>query len=273
MTDLHDSPLGHAAHYPDAYAPELLFPVERAPQRAELGFAGEPPFHGADRWNAYEVFWLDNGGKPQVAVASFVVPADSPSIVESKSVKLYLASFNLARFPGAGDVAAALERDLSRATGAPVAVELTLPDAFASLAHGELDGECLDRLPCSSEAAAPRPDLLRAAGAVVDEALYTRLFRSVCPVTGQPDFASVQVRYRGAAIDRERLLSYLVSFRCHPGFHEHCVERIFADLWQRCRPQWLAVQARFTRRGGVDINPWRSSGTEAPPANRRTTRQ
>ena len=98
-------------------------------------------------------------------------------------------------------------------------------------------------------------------------------FTSICPVTGQPDFASVQVRYRGAAIDRERLLAYLVSFRRHPGFHEHCVERIFADVWQRCRPQWLAIQARFTRRGGVDINPWRSSGTEAPPANRRTTRQ
>lgn len=273
MTDLHDSPLGHPTPYPDAYAPGLLFAVERAPQRALLGFEGAPPFRGADRWNAYELFWLDAGGKPQVAVASFLVPADSPSIVESKSVKLYLASFNLARFSGAADVAAALERDLSRATGAPVSVELTLPATFAALEHGELDGECLDELPCAGDATAPRPELLRAAGGGVAEALYTRLFRSVCPVTGQPDFASVQVRYRGAAIDRERLLAYLVSFRRHPGFHEHCVERIFADVWLRCRPQWLAIQARFTRRGGVDINPWRSSGTEAPPANRRTTRQ
>lgn len=273
MTDLHDSPLGHATHYPDAYAPELLFPVERAPQRAELGFAAALPFRGIDRWNAYELFWLDLGGKPQVAVASFAVPADSPCIVESKSVKLYLASFNGARFAAAEAVAAALERDLSRATGAPVAVDMALPGAFAALAHGELDGECIDHLPCRADAAAPRPELLQAGGAVVDATLYSRLFRSVCPVTGQPDFASVQLRYRGAAIDRERLLAYLVSFRLHPGFHEHCVERIFADVWQRCRPQWLAIEARFTRRGGVDINPWRTSGSEAPPANRRTARQ
>jgi 7-cyano-7-deazaguanine reductase len=273
MTDLNDSPLGHATHYPDAYAPELLFAVERAPQRAELGFAAAPPFRGIDRWNAYELFWLDAGGKPQVAVASFAVPADSPRIVESKSVKLYLTSLNAARFPAAAEVAAALERDLSQATGAPVAVDLALPDAFACLAHGELEGECVDHLPCRADATGPRPELLQAAGAVVDETLYSRLFRSVCPVTGQPDFASVQVRYCGPAIDRERLLAYLVSFRCHPGFHEHCVERIFADLWQRCRPQWLAVEARFTRRGGVDINPWRTSGTEGPPANRRAARQ
>jgi 7-cyano-7-deazaguanine reductase len=273
MTDLTASPLGHATRYASAYDPGLLFAVERAPQRAELGFGAAVPFRGSDRWNAYELSWLDGAGKPQIAVATFDVPADSPCIVESKSVKLYLTSFNLSRFATTADVAAALARDLGAATGASVAVELTLPDAFAALLHGEPQGTCIDALPCAEAAGGARPEVLTAAGQWVDEALYTRLFRSVCPVTGQPDFGSVQIRYRGAPIDAAALLSYLVSFRRHAGFHEQCVERIFADLWRGCRPEWLSVAARFTRRGGVDINPWRTSGAEPPPANVRTARQ
>jgi 7-cyano-7-deazaguanine reductase len=273
MTDLATSPLGHATTYADAYDPTLLFAVERAPLRAELGLAAPLPFRGVDTWTAYEVSWLDPAGKPQVAIATFAVPFDSPCLVESKSVKLWLASLNLTRFASADDVAAALQRDLSQATGAAVGVTLTTPERFADLPHAELDGDCLDALPVAFDAYAPEPQALAAAGAVATETLFTRLFRSVCPVTGQPDYASVQVRYRGARIDRAGLLRYLVSFRRHPGFHEHCVERIFTDVWTRCRPEALAVYARFTRRGGVDINPYRTSGDEPAPVNARTARQ
>lgn len=273
MTDLRDSPLGHAATYAERYDPMLLFAVERAPLRAELGLGATLPFRGADVWNAYELSWLDAGGKPQIAIATFTVPADSPAIVESKSMKLYLTSFNQARFVSTGEVRAAIERDLSAATGAAVNVALTAPDGFAALPRAELEGECLDLQALSLERYEPEPDALAARGGTVAEKLFTRLFRSVCPVTGQPDYASVQIAYRGPAIDRVGLLRYLVSFRRHPGFHEHCVERIYADVWQRCRPQSLSVYARFTRRGGVDINPYRTSGGEPPPANARTARQ
>ena len=273
MTDLTSSPLGHATTYADAYDPALLFPVERAPQREELGLGAVLPFRGRDVWTAYELSWLDPAGKPQIAVATFVVPADSPAIVESKSVKLYLTAFNQSRFADAAAVAAAIRADLSTATGAAVEVALTLPADFGALGHAELDGESIDDQPLAAVDAAPVPEALLAAGAVRSETLSSRLFRSVCPVTGQPDFASLQIRYRGAPIDRAGLLRYLVSFRRHSGFHEHCVERIFVDLQRRCRPLSLAVHARFTRRGGVDINPWRSSGDLPPPRNLRTARQ
>jgi 7-cyano-7-deazaguanine reductase len=273
MTDLRDSPLGHATSWAGEYDPGLLFPVERAALRAELGL-GEPlPFRGVDVWNAYELTWLDLRGKPDVAIATFDVPASSPRVVESKSVKLYLTAFNLARFASRDAVAATIARDLSAAVGAAVGLALVAPEGFAAMPRAELAGECLDALPLDSHDAAPRPDALAAAGASVGEELMTRLFRSVCPVTGQPDYASVQVRYRGPKIDPTGLLRYLVSFRRHPGFHEHCVERIFADVWRRCRPVSLSVYARFTRRGGIDINPWRTSGDEPPPSNARTGRQ
>ena len=273
MTDLARSPLGHATTYADAYDPTLLFPVERAPQRAELGLPLPLPFRGVDLWTAYELSWLDPAGKPQVAIATFAVPAESPSIVESKSVKLYLTAFNQTRFGCAADVAATIARDLAAATGAPVDATINAPADFASLPHGELAGTWLDALPFAGPDDAPAPRHLIASGPPVDEALCTRLFRSVCPVTGQPDYASVQVRYRGPRIDAPGLLAYLVSFRRHPGFHEHCVERIFADVWRRCAPRALSVYARFTRRGGLDINPFRGHGFDSPPANVRTARQ
>ncbi len=273
MTDLNASPLGHATRYADRYDPGLLFPVERAPQRAELGFGAALPFRGADVWTAYELSWLDAAGKPQVAIATFAVPATSPRLVESKSVKLYLTAFNQTHFASDGEVARAIARDLSAATGATVDVALTLPRDFAALPRAELTGTCLDALPIGIDRYECSPDGLAAAGAELAETVYTRLFRSVCPVTGQPDYASVQIAYRGVRIDHAGLLRYLVSFRRHPGFHEHCVERIFADVWRRCRPASLAVYARFTRRGGVDINPWRTSGDEPPPPNSRTARQ
>jgi len=273
MTDLHASPLARAATYPDRLDPGLLFPVDRAPQRAELGFGAAPPFRGVDLWTAYELSWLDAAGKPEVAIATFAVPADSPRIVESKSVKLYLAGFNLARFSAAAEVIAALSRDLSRAVGAAVDVALAPPHGTVAVPQAEFAGTCLDALPLSIDDYLPVPEALGAAEPTCTESLHTRLFRSVCPVTGQPDYACVQVSYRGARIDPAGLLRYLVSFRRHPGFHEHCVERIFADVWQRCRPEALSVYARFTRRGGIDINPWRSSDGDRPPCHVRTARQ
>ena len=273
MTDLAGSPLGHTATYADQYDAALLFPVERAPLRAELGLTGPLPFSGVDLWTAYELSWLDRSGKPQVAIATLAVPAESPCIVESKSVKLYLTAFNQTRFESAAEVAARLDRDLSLATGSPVGVTLVSPERFDSLQYGELAGTSIDALPIAAGGDAPAPERLVVGAQLVEEALCTRLFRSVCPVTGQPDYASVQVRYRGRQIDAAGLLAYLVSFRRHPGFHEHCVERIFADLWRTCMPQTLSVYARFTRRGGVDINPYRASDCDAPPPNVRTPRQ
>ena len=273
MTDLHDSPLGHATTYADAYDPALLFAVERGPLRAELGLVGALPFRGGDTWTAYELSWLDPAGRPRVAVATFTVPVDSPAIVESKSVKLYLTAFNQTRFGDADAVAHAIRTDLAAATGAPVEVSLTLPGAFGTLGCAELAGESIDEAPFAGADAVPRPEVLAAGGPMVAETLATRLFRSVCPVTGQPDYASVQVRYRGPRIDRAGLLRYLVSFRRHPGFHEHCVERIFVEVKAACRCEALTVHARFTRRGGVDINPFRTDADVLMPGNLRTLRQ
>ena len=273
MTDLRNSPLGHATTWAGAYDPRLLFPVERAPQRRELGFGDALPFRGVDVWNAYEVSWLDARGKPEVAIATFTVSAESPCIVESKSVKLYLTALNLTRFNAREDVVTTISRDLSVAAGIAVRVTFTMPNGFAALPHAEPAGTCLDTMPLACNDAAPLPEALAARGAVVAETLFTQLFRSVCPVTGQPDYASVEIRYRGARIDAAGLLRYLVSFRRHAGFHEHCVERIFADVWRRCAPMSLSVNARFTRRGGIDINPYRTSGDERPPVNARTARQ
>ena len=273
MTDLASSPLGRATVYAQTYDPGLLFAVERAALRDGLGFAATLPLRGADLWTAYELSWLDPLGKPQVAVATFALPATSPRIVESKSVKLYLAALNQERFASADAVAATLARDLSAATGAAVDATLVAPGAFAARGREELAGECLDAVPLRVDAFAPEPEALAAGGAIVEKTWMSRLFRSVCPVTGQPDYASVQVRYRGAAIDPAGLLRYLVSFRRHPGFHEHCVERIFADVWERCRPESLTVYARFLRRGGIDINPFRTSGDDPLPENVPSPRQ
>jgi len=277
MTELRDdltgSPLGHATAYPDVYDAGLLFPVPRAPQRREIGLTGPLPFEGADAWTAYELTWLDTHGKPQVAIATFVVPAGTPSIVESKSVKLYLGSFAQTRFDGTTDVQATIERDISHATGGSVHVDLHPPATFPSVRIADLDGESLDELSVAIQRYQLTPELLHATGPQVDETLKTDLFRSLCPLTHQPDFASVQIAYRGPAIDRAALLRYLVSYRCHAGFHEHCVERIFVDILARCRCEKLSVHARFTRRGGIDINPFRTNAGSGAPPNLRTARQ
>ena len=270
------APLGHATGYPDRYDPGQLYPIARAPQRASIGLAegASLPFEGSDVWTAWELTWLSPTGVPAIAIATLDVPARSPSLVESKSMKLYLGSFAQTTFASPAQVAATIERDVAAAVGMPVRATLAGAATFASQRIAELDGESIDEAAAACaydaiDADALRVDRTRDA----DEALTTNLFRSVCPVTGQPDIASLRVVYRGPRIDRAALLRYLVSYRRHPGFHEHCVERIFVDVAARCAPRALTVQARFTRRGGIDINPWRTNAGDAPPPNDRTARQ
>jgi 7-cyano-7-deazaguanine reductase len=268
-----ESPLGRRVEARRVLDPAVLFPIARAEGRRRLGLAGPPPFFGFDVWNAYELSWLDPRGKPCIALATFVVPADSATIVESKSLKLYLNSFAGTRFASRETVHATLESALRVAFGGEVAVALRSHEEAACEATAALEGECLDDLPVEITDYTPNPARLSAAGPVVEESLVCNLLKSNCPVTGQPDWGSVQVRYRGPRIDREGLLRYVVSFREHDDFHEHCVERMFVDLADRCAPERLAVYARYTRRGGIDINPFRSSVKEPPPPNVRTPRQ
>ncbi|AYD65542.1 NADPH-dependent 7-cyano-7-deazaguanine reductase QueF [Achromobacter sp. B7] len=272
---LSHGPLGQSVAYASQYDPSLLFPIARSHNRAALNLtAGNLPFTGVDLWNAYELSWLDAKGKPRVAMATFSVPADSPNIIESKSFKLYLNSFNQTRLVNSAALRGRLERDLSAAAGAPVGLDFFLPQRFSELQMGEMDGIYIDKLDIEIDTYEPAPQVLRTRpGNVVQETLASRLLKSNCPVTGQPDWASVQIRYRGAPIDRESLLRYVVSFRQHAEFHEHCVERIFSDIMQACAPEQLTVYARYTRRGGLDINPWRSNFEAAPPADVRTVRQ
>ncbi|HEY8607177.1 MAG TPA: NADPH-dependent 7-cyano-7-deazaguanine reductase QueF [Noviherbaspirillum sp.] len=270
------SPLGKPTAYQAEYTPSLLFPIGRQQKRDEIGVSGTLPFFGMDIWNAYELSWLNMRGKPQVAVASFMVPADSPNIIESKSLKLYLNSFNQTRVASPEALADMLRADLSDGFGSGVNVKLTLPDAFGTLQMGELDGLLLDRLDIEVDAYTPDAGLLQARHdeSPVEETLVSHLLKSNCLVTGQPDWGSVQIRYVGAPIDQESLLRYLIGFRNHNEFHEQCVERIFMDILRRCRPQKLAVYARYTRRGGLDINPWRSNFTTGQrPSNARNARQ
>lgn len=261
MGSIPDSPLGKATRYPEAYDPGLLYPIERAPQRAVIGVGAALPFSGIDRWTAWEATWLDASGRPRVAIVTFDVACTSPRLVESKSVKLWLTSLANARFASPAALASALARDLSAAVGADVDVGVHLPSDWARLlARRDPPGEALDDEVPDALPAAPDVAVLRCAGDDVEETLYTRAFRSLCPVTGQPDYADVVVAYRGARLARPALYAYLMGFRQHPGFHEHCVERIFVDLATACQPQALLVEARFTRRGGVDINPVRAAG-------------
>ena len=299
------APLGRVSDYPTQYQPGLLFPIARAEARATLGLASNQatgpdaspprsglPFSGVDLWNAYELSWLGPSGKPEARAAQFRVPCESPAIIESKSLKLYLNSLNQHRFDSPATARATIETDLSQAAGAPVQVRLfTLPELGAlgfpvqSDSSGRQDGtnragettlRSLDDLNPNISDYTRNPDLLRfangAGGDATTAAVYTDLFKSNCPVTGQPDWASVFIKYAGPAIDETGLLAYLISYRNEQDFHEHCVEQIFVDVNERCRPEKLTVYACFLRRGGIDINPFRSN-FEAAPEFLRSERQ
>lgn len=259
--DLQHTALGKPSDYPAAYTPSLLCAIPRSFGRDALHIDNDDlPFAGVDIWNAYELSWLDERGKPQIAVAELQFPCTSSAIIESKSLKLYLGSFNGTRFDKLADVRKTLELDLSVNAKAPVAVKLSTLENAAQQAIGTLQGECLDELPVAIDAYQPDPSLLSIASQQHrHESLHTHLFRSLCPVTGQPDWASVYIAYSGRGIDRGALLRYLISYREHQDFHEQCVERIFSDINEATEPERLTVYARYLRRGGLDINPFRTN--------------
>jgi 7-cyano-7-deazaguanine reductase len=261
-------PLGQETDYPQNYAPDVLFPIARDESRRSLGISDPLPFRGTDVWNAWELTWLGPAGLPRVATAEIRVPADSPNLVESKSLKLYLGSFAMSEFKTEAAVCAAIENDLSAVTGA--AVEVALDTDVSIIIPG---GTCIDAVNTECASTDVDASLLTADDAeIVNECLHTHLLRSLCPVTNQPDLGSLIVSYAGPRIAHAALLRYVVSFREHQDFHESCVERMFVDILERCRPKQLSVYARYQRRGGIDINPFRSSRDERP-ANSRLWRQ
>jgi len=275
------SELGKNSAYVDQYDAALLFPIPRAVKREELGIQGAPIFFGADLWTAFELSWLNLKGKPQVAIAHITVPAESTHIIESKSFKLYLNSFNATKFVDAQAVRDCMREDLDAALWhggkilARCGVKIILPEEFDKEPVHELDGLNLDRMDIECTHYQPAPELLKAQQdeAPVTETFVSHLLKSNCLVTGQPDWGSVQISYSGDQMDQAGLLQYIVSFRNHNEFHEQCVERIFMDIWTRCKPMKLSVYARYTRRGGLDINPWRTSHPQSPPKNIRSARQ
>ncbi len=257
--------LGKSNAYKDNYQPELLHPIHRGEAREKLfGPIAELPFSGYDYWTAYELSWLNRKGKPICAMAEFAFPADSTAIVESKSFKYYLNSYNQTQFVNSDHVRQTLVHDLSSAVGAQVKVSLRGPDD--PFDAPSLPGTCVDSHELENPVYEPDAGLLKIrAGQRANETLFSHLLKSNCPVTGQPDWASIWVTYKGNKITEASLLAYIVSFRKHQDFHENCVERIFADIQQQCQPESLSVYARYTRRGGLDINPFRTNcGAQAP---------
>ena len=268
-----DSPLGRNVPEPTGYDAGLLYPIARTDTRAGLNLPA--PTHGADIWNAYELSWLNAHGKPIVAMGRFTVPADSPRLIESKSLKLYLNGYNEERFEHPDIVRQRIQADLTRATGKPVHVEILPVRPAFELSCQALAGRCIDDQDIRIDTYDPAPDRLRTTDPApfMRETLVSELLKSNCPVTGQPDWASLQIRYAGPRIDRAGLLAYIVSLRRHSEFHELCVEKIYGEIMQRCAPQELLVYARYTRRGGLDINPWRANHQPDAIGQARTLRQ
>lgn len=266
-----DNLLGQITAYADRYAPDLLFPIARKTSRDALGITGDLLFTGVDRWNAYEISWLNPRGKPEIAVGEIEFPVTSTNLVESKSLKLYLNSLNGMRYSSMAEVEELIRKDLEATSGGRVSVRLSAADDSSLPAPVSLPGRCIDGLDLDIEHYVVNPALLEGsadAGNPVEDTVHSHLLRTNCPVTGQPDWASVVVAYRGPRIDDGALLKYLVSFRNHNDYHEQCVERIFMDLLTQCRPGALTVQACYTRRGGLDINPFRSNWQDPPPSRR-----
>jgi len=266
-----DNPLGQSSEYIDTYTPSLLHSIERASARMEIGVEPDRlPFQGEDVWMCYELTWLSARGKPEVSAMRIKVPASSPSIVESKSLKLYLGSLAQTRFANKAELLNTLNSDLGLAFRAPVMLELIdlsqVPETVS-----QPPGICLDGLDVKLTTYEREPDLLaleEGEERVVKETVHTNLFRSLCPVTGQPDFATMVIRYLGRPITRGSLLAYLVSFRNHQAFHEATVEQIYMDIQTVCQPDQLSIAGRFLRRGGIDINPFRSNVDDQMPQMR-----
>jgi len=250
------SALGKVSKYVDSYRPALLFPIARSNSRYHLPATLE--FHGYDLWNIYELSWLNPQGLPQIAVGTIQFPADSPNLIESKSLKLYLNSLNQTQFRNITVLNSTITQDLTASCGAPVIIKLNSTQLANQITP--FTGACLDKLEISIECYSVNPNLLQTTpNTSVTENLYSELFKSNCLVTGQPDWASLHIEYTGNKIDQKSLLKYLISYRNHQGFHEQCVEQIFTDIQIKCSPEKLTVWAHYTRRGGLDINPIRSS--------------
>ncbi|MCD6186662.1 MAG: NADPH-dependent 7-cyano-7-deazaguanine reductase QueF [Desulfuromusa sp.] len=268
-------PLGKTTSYKTEYDPQLLCPFPRQVKRDVIGITGELPFGGYDIWNAFELSWLNPKGKPVVTMGEFHIPCESPNLIESKSFKLYLNSFNQTRLSDFDQVEERMVADLSTAAGAKVRVRLLGSDQFITEKIQSFPGRCIDDLDIEVDEYSLDPSLLESSTdpqQQVEEELHSHLLKSNCLVTNQPDWGSVLIRYRGSRIDPEALLRYLISFRQHNEFHEQCVERIFVDLMRYCQPEKLTVYARYTRRGGLDINPFRSN-FETHIENLRLARQ
>lgn len=272
---VHDSALGQATHYPTDYDPTILFPIARAEGRAALASSASAAIsQGVDVWHVFELSWLDEVGKPMVAIGRITVPAHSPNLIESKSLKLYFNSLNFKQFATDTTLIELVIQDLSKAAGASVQFELLAVDQL--ITHLP-QGVCVDELPMTVSPAPHEPDArflaIDSSHDIVEETLYSNLLRSNCPVTGQPDWGTIFIRYRGAKLCHASLLTYLISYRQHSGFHEQCVEQIFADIWQMTQPEALAIHAQYTRRGGLDINPCRTSDWNWLPQVMRLARQ
>lgn len=273
-TNYQNLPLGKQTAYSDQYDPSLLVAVPRVQTRDFLPDSIGVPFTGADTWTAYELSWLNDKGKPEVATAQFTYTAASPAIVESKSLKLYLNSLNQSAFSSIDKVTELIAKDLMHTAGAGVDV-LLLPARQANA--NEIQGWndiCIDDLDIAITQYTPDAALLKTdSDAFIEESICSHLLRSNCPVTGQPDWASLRIHYRGMKILHDSLLRYICSFRLHQGFHEQCIERMFCDIWQQCQPERLSIEGRFTRRGGLDINPFRASHADMQAVNTRQLRQ
>lgn len=270
------SELGKESTYDSIYNPNKLFPISRKEKREEIGI--DPlklPFCGFDLWNHYEVSWLNERGKPLVALAEIIIACDSPNIIESKSMKLYFNSFNNTKIKDVKTLQLIVKQDLESRVAAAVDVRITpLGELGEQLVLKAFEGECLDHLDVSCEVYQVDASFLKTENVYAEEILFSDLLKSNCLVTNQPDWGSVQIAYKGNKINKEGLLKYLVSFRNHNEFHEQCIERIFVDVMERCRPEELSVFGRYTRRGGLDINPYRStSKTERVEKNQRLFRQ
>lgn len=260
MSVVETSPLGKSSQYKTEYDPKLLFPLPRKDKRDELGITeAQLPFYGRDLWYGYELSWLGAKGKPEVRIAQFDIPCASRCLIESKSFKLYLNSFNQTQFADALAVQTCLEKDLSAATEAKVTVTLFTLSEFEQRGIQPAPGTCIDELDITVSTYQYNPELLAPAGGEITETLCSHLLKSNCLVTGQPDWGTLVIQYQGEAIDHGSLLQYLCSFREHQEFHEQCVERVYSDLQQRFTLSSLTVYAQYVRRGGLDINPWRSS--------------
>ena len=256
------SELGKKTEYSPHYNPAVLFPIPRKGKREEIGIQGQLPFIGFDIWNHYEVSWLNEKGKPIVAIAEIIYPCESENIIESKSMKLYFNSFNNTAFKDTQTLQSLIIKDLSAQVGARVNVKITdLIDAKPGQFYSSMDGVCLDTMDVACSIYTVNPDYLSVEprGVVVKETLFSNLLKSNCLVTNQPDWASVQIRYKGPKINHEGLLKYLISFRNHNEFHEQCIERIFVDIMKKCQSEALAIYGRYTRRGGLDINAYRGT--------------